>query len=77
MIVRFREGPLKGQYQEHKGGDLLVEVPTYEKVEYGTFDPFASPFKRKRGRYIRSNIVTKRGIPVYQWMGFEGDVISR
>lgn len=46
-------------------------------LNYGDpLDPLVNDTVR-RGYYTRTNIVTKRGVPVYQWMGWEGQVIAR
>ena len=82
--VKFRGGPLAGKYQfvEVLGERLVVTKPQPQWAnmlgvdDYG--DPFSGPaYKTVTGFYAQTNIRTKKGNYVFQWMGWEGEVISR
>lgn len=81
MIVKLRGGPMANTYKEvdstHLYYDRLeVRVPNAIRWTQGDLDSMAID-SSKRGHYAKTNITTRNGAVVYQWMGFEGEVIAR
>lgn len=82
MTIKLRGGPLANTYQsvESIGERFLVTKP--KPVSYAditaNYDPFSAPtVQRETGFYAKTNIRTKSGTYVFQWMGWEGEVIAR
>lgn len=82
--VKFRGGPLANTYKsiETFGGRFTVTqaVPQWHNLLGVDHDnnPLDGPaYRTKVGHYQQSNVQTRRGVPVFQWMGYEGEVIAR
>lgn len=80
MTVRFRRGPKAGETEVLQGtvADLgIIEVAGAEVPRYSDLDDvYAQPLRMKRGSYRLTNQRTKRGVYIYEWMGWYGEVLS-
>ena len=81
-VLKFRGGPLAGQYQSATSLGERFVITKPRAFDYQDFslseDPFYAPVvSRDTGFYSKTNIRTKTGAYVFQWMGWEGEVIAR
>lgn len=81
MRVKLRRGPYKGQVKEFDakyGLDRInVQMPQYDDYYRHAWDGYTEPMAAltmKRGHYQKTNVKTSRGIPIFEWMGWEGEV---
>jgi hypothetical protein len=72
MRVKLRRGPRPGYTEIPEYSQIVMcsrprEI-TFEVEE----DPLTETFVH--GHYQRTNIMTKSGVPVFEWMGWKGEV---
>jgi hypothetical protein len=78
--IKLRGGPLSNRYEtvDSLGERFLVTKPRRPTLADYSADPFYAPLiEHEQGFYAKTNIRTKRGAYVFQWMGWEGEVIAR
>ena len=80
MKIKCRRGPYAGkvvEVQENWYGDFRVAKPP--EIRYAIYDDPADTLMVNftYGTYKRGNVRTKRGYPVYEWMGWEGEISGR
>jgi len=79
--IKLRGGPLANKYQmvENLGERFLITKPVPPTFGNPLYEDVLKPhvYETKTGHYAKTNIRTKKGAYVFQWMGWEGEVIAR
>jgi hypothetical protein len=78
--IKLRGGPLANKYQSvaNLGERFVITKPVPFVI-----NPLADAretdllYNTQTGHYQKTNIRTKKGAYVFQWMGWEGEVIAR
>lgn len=80
ITAKLRRGPLAGKfitvesYTDRIEAEALIEPKDYRTLLDWKIEPENLSFSHKRGHYQRTNIRTKSGAYVYEWMGFYGEI---
>lgn len=74
--VKLRRGPQPGIMQIKKHAEqVMISAPAYPDMS--VFDPeYRLDYSMKYGHYQRTNMRTKKGHAIFEWMGWRGEVVG-
>lgn len=72
MRVKLRRGPKPGYTEVADYSQMVLCAKPKKMTMRLEQDPMEETFVH--GHYQKTNIVTKTGVPVFEWMGWKGEV---